>query len=107
MSNTNLPAIIEITPEPIEPGATYEGRTSPSKQHAYLHQDQHYPMPFKLNVDDNAGPHKPGFYMLAGKCFQPGQYGLDFRGKQIRLIPMADAVAALGKHPAVTKSDAK
>jgi len=87
-------AVIEVADEPIIPGGVYDGEQRPSKQQGYLHQQMKYPTPFRFNVPEE-GPVQPGWYMIAGNAFQPGQYGLDFRGKELRFLPLADGLAQL------------
>ena len=54
-------------------------------------------MPFKIIVPD-AGPYRPGAYLLAGESFKPGDWdGLKFSDRNLQLVPVADALGELGK----------
>lgn len=92
---------VEISDEPIIAGRPFTdkqtGMTRPaiSKQAAYLHTGARYPVPFKIIVPD-AGPYRPGAYLLAGEVFKPGEYdGLKFFDRALQLVPVAEAMKAL------------
>jgi len=96
---------VEITAEPIEQGRSYQDKQTgftkqtAAKQKAYLHAGLAYPTPFSVAVPE-AGPYRPGFYLLAGDCFKPGQFGLDFRMNKLELVSIDDALAS-AKPPVV------
>ena len=92
---------VEITDEALIPGRPYTdkatGVTRPAiaKQNAYLHTEARYPVPFKAIVPE-AGPYRPGLYLLGGDVFKPGEYdGLKFFDRALQLVPVADAIRAL------------
>lgn len=93
---------VEVADEPVITGRPYQdkstGVTKPaiSKQHAYLHLGARYPVPFKTIVPES-GPYRPGFYLLGGPVFKPGDYdGLAFFDRALELVPIAEAAKALG-----------
>ena len=93
--------IIEITDDPVSPGRPYTdkaglAKTIPAKQNAYLHFGERYPLKFELPVDDVAGPHRPGRYLLAGACFElkgntAGYVRVSFNDRGLRLVPAEEA----------------
>ncbi len=92
---------VEITDEPVIAGRAYPdkqtGMMKPgiSKQSAYLHTGARYPIPFKIMVPD-AGPYRPGHYLLAGDVFKPGDFdGLKFFDRGLALVSLADAIKNL------------
>lgn len=71
---------------------------SVTKQKAYLHGGGAYPVPFKVTVDDKKGPHRPGFYLLAGDAFKLGDFDrLEFLDRSVAFLPLAEAITALGE----------
>jgi len=95
--------LVEITDEPIISGRPFTdkstGMTRPpfAKQAAYLHSGARYPIPFKIMVPE-AGPYRPGMYLLGGETFKPGEWdGLKFSDRNLQLVAAADAVAELTK----------
>lgn len=94
---------VEVSNEPLIQGKPYTdkntGMTRPaiSKQNCYLHTGARYPVPFKLAVQPETGPLRPGFYLIGGtEAFKPGEYdGLKFWDRGVLLVPVADALAAL------------
>ncbi len=93
--------VVEITDEPVVAGRPYADKTTGqlkpaiSKQNAYLHSGARYPVPFKIIVPE-AGPYRPGSYLLSGDVFKPGEYdGLKFFDRALQLVPVADAVRQL------------
>lgn len=105
--------LIEVSDEAIEAGRPFTdkstGMVKPAvaKQKCYLHSGNRYPVGFKQRVDDASGPHRPGFYLLAGDVFKPGEYdGLKFNDRQLQLVPLAqDVLVQLGEliKPPVSK----
>lgn len=94
---------VEVSDEPIVAGRPFTdkqtGMTRPpiSKQNAYLHAGMRYPVPFKVIVPES-GPYRPGCYLLAGETFKPGEWdGLKFSDRNLELVPIADALAELGR----------
>lgn len=90
------PIIVEVAADPIIParsgttkgGSRYE---IPPKQKAYFHNVSRYPVEGEVVVPD-LGSYRPGLYLLAGECFTPGQYGLQFDDRAAQLIPLEDAM---------------
>lgn len=67
-----------------------------TRQKAYIHGGGAYPVPFKVDVDQLAGPYRPGFYLLAGDAFKLGDYeALELSDRTYKLMPIEDAVTAL------------
>lgn len=104
------PLHVEVLDEAIEPGRNYTDKSNgmqkllPGKQKAYLWNGiSAYPIPFKMDVDPVGGPFRPGFYLIAGECFSPGEYDrLKFDSRKFQLIPMDIAIGALsGAKPKV------
>lgn len=102
---TALDAIVrvEVSDEAIvkgRSGSNDRGRYEiPAKQVCYLWQGDRYPTRLEVAVPD-VGPRKPGFYLLAGKCFQVGDYGrLKFSDRELSLVPIEDVAAALASKP--------
>lgn len=96
---------VEVDDEPIIPATTYTNngtpRLVPAKQRCYLWGGKKYPVEFTVVVDDAKGPLRPGKYLLGGPVFSPGQYGLEFRGKALELIPAEEALKALTSSPRI------
>lgn len=95
------PVMVEVGDEPLEtiqPKADAKGFARPafSKQMIYVHMGQRYPLATKLRCPD-AGPYRPGFYLLAGPIFKTvGDYGnLALDDRQLQLVPIADALKVL------------
>lgn len=98
--------IVEITDEPIIQGRTgsKDGRqyTIPDKQAAYAHQGSPFPLPFSVPIPSNSSPYRPGMYMLGAHTFRAGQYGPIVDDREMRLIPIAEALEQLGKYQVET-----
>lgn len=99
---------IEITDEPIATSRPFSdkttGETKPgrSRQNAYIHQGDRYPLKTMIAVPD-AGPYRPGNYLIGGALFSSGtaktQSGgdyavLKFNDKAMTLTPVAEALKA-------------
>lgn len=93
---------VEITDEPIENARSYvkDGKSGliPAKQKAYIHQGTRYPLEIEIALENNAAPHRPGFYLLAGECFQKagtqrGYVVTSFNERNLRLVPVEEALA--------------
>lgn len=98
---------VEIVNEPVIQGKPYQdkstGMLKPAqvKQNAYLHCGRAFPLPFTVKVPD-AGPYRPGKYLMTGDVFKTGEWGLDYRGMDLVLVPFDDAVKFMtGKAAAV------
>lgn len=75
---------------------TGEAKTK-TKQPAYLHGGGAYPIPFKVEIDEN-GPFRAGLYMLAGDAFKIGDFeALEFKDRNFKLIPLDEALGQLSK----------
>ncbi|AXB79776.1 hypothetical protein [Novosphingobium sp. P6W] len=100
---------VEITPEAIIPGKSYQDkatgmmRPAQAKQNAYLHSGKAYPLPFMVKVPES-GPYKPGRYLMTGEVFKTGEYGLDYRGSELQLCSFDDAAAIITGKPAIQKA---
>lgn len=96
---------VEISAEPIVQGGPIQdkatGMLKPgiARQNAYMHQGLAYPLPFKVKVPES-GPYRPGRYLIAGEVFKTGQYGLDYRGADVALVPFEDAAKFIAQKPA-------
>jgi len=107
MANPNQSAhallLVEVTDEPLQTFAARQNKDTGmmmpgrSKQSCYLHSDARYPVPFKLDVPADARPYVPGFYCLAGSAaFKAAEWdGLQFRARELLLVPISDAIAQL------------
>lgn len=102
--NTSAAAlvVVEVSDEPVITGRPYTdpktGMSKPvvDKQVAYVHFGARYPVSFKVKVDKEKGPLRPGFYMMAGRLFKTSQFdGLDFSDRELTLIPVSEAIAEL------------
>lgn len=86
-----------ITDEPVQQGAPVQDKATGymkpgiARQNAYLDQGLAFPLPFKVKVPES-GPYRPGKYLMTGEVFKTGQYGLDYRGADLKLIAFEDAV---------------
>jgi hypothetical protein len=94
--------MVEVGDEPIVPAASYRQddgttRVSKPKQKCYLHTGAKYPAAFQLTIQDGTSPFRPGFYFISGDCFKNGQYGPEIIWSRVNLVPLDEAVAALGK----------
>lgn len=100
---------VEITPEAIIPAKSFQDKSTgmmkpgQAKQNAYLHSGKAYPLPFMVKVPD-AGPYKPGRYLMTGEVFKTGEYGLDYRGSELQLCAFEDAAAIINSKPAIKQA---
>ncbi len=93
---------VEIADEPIIEGRSGISKNNkpysiPSKHKAYLHGVGRYPLEFEAPIQQGQSPYKPGMYLLAGRCFEIGEYGLKFSDRDLHLIPVEEAVKALAE----------
>lgn len=79
------------------------------KQAAYIHQGDVYPLVTEIPFSQEAGPYRPGRYLLAGRCFQltsvAGANGksyvrLGLNDRELSLVP-AEAAAEFLLHGVV------
>lgn len=96
---------VEVTDEKIIPGRSGTNErgayTIPAKHVAYLWQGDRYPTRIEIAVPET-GPLKPGFYLLAGKCFTVGDYGrLKFSDRELALVSVEDVGKFLAEKPAL------
>lgn len=97
-----VPCYAEILDDPIEPGRPYTDKktgapkTIPAKQTVWLYSGGRFPLKTLVDVDDAAGPMRPGKYLLGGEIFSAGEYDRPkFDARRLKLIPLDDAVKAL------------
>ncbi len=61
------------------------------EQKAAIERPGDFPLPFKLTLDDDQQPYKPGSYELCPSSLESNKYGgLDF-GRRIRLLTPSPA----------------
>lgn len=98
---------VEIANEPVIEGKPFQDKATgmmkpgTAKQNAYLHDGKRYPTPFQIKVPEK-GPYRPGYYLMTGEVFKPGQYGLDYRGADLTLTAFEEAakfIASAAKQP--------
>lgn len=85
---------VEVT-DTVDESKVYDNRKSPARQHCWLHQDEPYPIKFRLAVDEAKGPLKPGPYLLWGAPFTASEYGFNFRNNEIVLLPLQEGLDRL------------
>lgn len=95
-----MAVFVQITDASVETGQSGVNKagkayTIPDKQKAWLHQGEDFPTGFKVPVPEGKSPYKPGFYVLKGMCFEPGEYGLRFQDRGIELQPLEEGIAEL------------
>lgn len=95
--------VVEISDEPVEPGRTFTDKTTgmqkplPARQTGWLWSGKRHPIEVKLDVDDKAGPYRPGIYLLGGDIFNAAKFGrVEFNDRRLRLVRCSDAIVALG-----------
>lgn len=95
---------VEIDGSGVEQGRTYvekgTGLTKPlrGRQTGFLWQGDRYPVQIAIDIPDGKGPYRPGLYLMSGGIFEAGKFSrVEFRGmRDCQLVPLADAVDALG-----------
>lgn len=106
--NAFAPCFAEVCDDPIEPGRPYTDKktgapkTIPAKQTIWLHTGGRFPLKTLVDVDDVAGPLRPGRYLIGGEIFSAGEYDRPkFDARRMKFIPLEAAVAELTGKPVV------